>query len=71
MYLGQGLEVCLDGKEGDLGTGLHVCVGSYKDDKVVGSCRQWNKIAATSGILRGFWKNIFPRGQYSTATGYP
>lgn len=56
---------------GDLGTALQVCVGCYKDDKVVGNCRQCNKIAATSGILKGFWKNFFPRGQYSTGTGYP
>lgn len=43
---------------GDLVTGLHLCVGCYKDDKVVGNCRQCNKIAAASGILKGFRKKL-------------
>lgn len=43
---------------GDLGTALQVCVGCYKDDKVVGNCRQCNKIAAASGILKGFRKKL-------------
>lgn len=55
----------------DLVTALQVCVDCSKDDKVVGNCRQCNKIAATSGILRGFRKNFFPRGQYNTGTYYP